>query len=126
MAQKILVVDDEHDYVALLSEILTSHGYEVRAAYDGQQAIDMVTKEKPDLIILDIKMPKLNGLEVGKFLGGDMRYEDIPFLMLTASNDFDDMKVGLKLGAISYLVKPFKQKVLLSLVDGLINKKPSA
>jgi len=125
MAKKILIVDDERDYVALLGEILTTHGYEVSLAYDGQQAIDMVSKDKPDLIILDIKMPRLNGWEVSKFLSNDTRYNNIPFLMLTACNDVDDIKSGMRLGAISYIAKPFKQEVLLALVDGLMNKKSS-
>lgn len=123
MAKKILVVDDERDYVGLLTEILTAHGYEVRGAYNGRQAIDMVNDYFPDLIILDIKMPELNGLEAAKFFSSDERYRDIPFLMLTASDDFDDIKMGMSLGAVSHLVKPFKQEVMLALVDGLLSKK---
>ena len=124
MAKKILVVDDERDYVELLRNILTEHGFEVSSAYDGQEAIDAVGKVKPDLIILDIKMPRMNGYEVCKALGEHQQYRHIPFLMLTACGEFDDIKFGMELGPISYIVKPFKQEVLLALVQGLIDHQP--
>jgi len=124
MAKRILVVDDERDYVELLKNILVEHGYEVSAAYDGKEVMDKLKVEIPDLIILDIKMPGLDGYQVSKLLADDARYKDIPFLMLTACGDFDDIKSGMKSGAASYLVKPFKQEVLLALVQGLMDQKP--
>jgi len=122
MKKKILVVDDEKDYVELIKNILTAHGYEVNIAYNGEEAMDAVNKEKPDLIILDIKMPKMNGYQVCELLGKDLRYRDIPFLMLTACGDAEEIKAGMKLGAVSYLVKPFKQTILLGLVQGLVDQ----
>ena len=126
MKRKILVVDDEHEYVALLSDILTTHGYGVISAYDGQQALEIISKDKPDLIILDVKMPNMNGWEVGKIINSDTRYSHIPFLMLTACGEFDDIKKGMELGAVSYISKPFKRDTLLALVEGLISKATSS
>jgi len=124
MAKKILIVDDERDYVELLSNILAIHGYEISVAYDGQEAMDALNNEIPDLIILDIKMPRLNGYEVCKLLANNARYKNIPFLILTACGEFDNVKLGIATAAVSYIVKPFKQEVLLGLVHGLIEQKP--
>lgn len=120
MGKKILVVDDEPGYVDLLRDMLVSKGYVVPTAYDGREAIAKVESEKPDLIILDIKMPKISGYEVCRLLRDDKRFKDIPVIMLTALRELEDVKTGMSLGAVSFVSKPFEQHTLLAMIHGLI------
>lgn len=120
MAKKILVVDDEPGFVELVTGILAARGYAVSSAADGRQAITMVNKDIPDLIILDIKMPHMSGYDVCRILRDNKRFKDIPIIMLTALAELDNVKTGMALGAVSYISKPFEQNTLLTLIHGLI------
>jgi DNA-binding response OmpR family regulator len=120
MAKKILIVDDDPDIVKLLQLRLENQGYNVIVAYDGQAGLDKVRKDNPDLVILDITLPKIDGYGVASILNADEKYKDIPIIMLTARNEFEDISKGMKLGAVSYFQKPFKADVLLGIIQGLV------
>lgn len=110
--RKILVVDDEIDNVVLLEKRLKATGYEVISAYDGDEAIDKAFNENPDLILLDIMMPKKDGFEVLKILRDNPKTKNIPVIMLTAKAEVSDKVRGLETGAIDYVTKPFDFKEL--------------
>jgi two-component system alkaline phosphatase synthesis response regulator PhoP len=118
--KKILVVDDEPNIVKTVESRLKASGYDVVAAYDGEECLDKVHQEKPDLIILDLMLPKLNGHEIHKKLKADNEYKDIPVVMLTASAELNDIKTGMETGADGYITKPFKAEVLLGIIQGLL------
>jgi len=120
MAKKILVVDDEPNIVKMVESRLKASGYEVIAAFDGQQALDKTKAEKPDLIILDIALPYLNGHEVCTALRADNDAKSIPIVMLTASGKANDIKTGMEKGADAYVAKPFNPTVLLGIIKGLL------
>lgn len=120
MLKKILVVDDEVVMTDTLQELFQSRGYDVMIANDGEEALVKVRAGSPDLIVLDIVMPKLDGMKVAQTLRSDKSYKDIPIIMLTARVDIEDTKEGLGLGAAAYVAKPFHVKTLLGIVDGLI------
>ena len=122
MAKKILVVDDEANIVELLQSRLEKNGYGVIVAYDGQEALEKTYKENPDLIILDIMLPKVDGYNVCKTLRSDDKYKAIPIIMLTARTLGQDIKMGMDLGAVSYVQKPFQPEVLLGIIQGLVKK----
>ena len=123
MATKILIVDDEPSIVMLLKARLEDSRYEVITGHDGQEALDKARQEKPDLIILDIMLPKIDGYKVASILKSDENTRDIPIVMLTARTLAQDIKAGMESGAVSYMQKPFKSEVLLAIVRGLINRK---
>nr|HPM43716.1 response regulator [Candidatus Omnitrophota bacterium] len=112
MAKKILVVDDESGMTATLKEIFQSRGYHVSVANDGEEAISKMRSTSPDLVILDIVMPKMSGLEVARILRSDKSFREIPIVMLTARTDIEDTKEGLALGAAAYVAKPFRTTTL--------------
>ncbi|KAF0119198.1 MAG: response regulator with CheY-like receiver domain and winged-helix DNA-binding domain [bacterium] len=114
--KKILVVDDERDILELLKYNLEKEGYQVFKVTTGEEAIEVVKRELPDLIILDLMLPAMDGLEVCKILKQDMRTGSIPIIMLTAKGEESDIIVGLKLGADDYITKPFSIKVLIARV----------
>jgi len=114
MKKKILLVDDEIDLVTAVTFRLNAEGYDVVAALDGQAALDMAKKEKPDLIILDLMLPKVNGYKVCSLLKADMRYNKIPIIMFTARVQEADKKMGFDAGANAYMTKPFESSVLLA------------
>lgn len=117
---KILIVDDELNLVKMLQSWLQDHRYDVIVAHDGQEALDKTYQEKPDLIILDIILPKIDGYGVAKMLRSDERCKDIPIIMLTSRNEAQDIKMGMDVGAVSYVQKPFKLEVLLGIIQGLV------
>lgn len=122
MAKKILVVDDEPLIVKLLQARLEKNGYNVVIAHDGQEALDKTYQENPDLIILDIMLPHIDGYYVCKALRSDEKYKAIPIVMLTGRTLAQDIKMGMDLGAVSYVQKPFKPNVLMGIIEGLIKK----
>ena len=126
MKQKILIVDDFVDTVELLSKRFRAEGYETAAAYDGEQALDQVNAVRPDLIILDIMMPKLNGLQVCERLRADEKNRHIPVLMLSAKSELPDKVDGLDIGADDYVTKPFEYKELAARVRALLAKKEAS
>jgi len=122
MAKKILVVDDEPHIVKLVEMRLKASGYDVISSHDGRQCLDMVRSEKPDLIILDLMLPSLNGYEVCHALRSDPVHKNIPIVMLSAKGKFNDMKTGLEKGVDAYVAKPFKTETLLGILKGLLGE----
>lgn len=117
---KILVVDDEQDAVDLVGFNLKQAGFQVVTAPDGAEALDKVHKHQPDLIVLDVMMPELDGLEVCKLLRRDSATAGIPILMLTAKATEVDRILGLELGADDYVTKPFSPRELVLRVRKLL------
>jgi DNA-binding response OmpR family regulator len=124
--RRVLVVDDERDIVDLVRYNLTKNGYEALVANDGQEALQIATRELPDLIILDLMLPGLNGTEVARRLKGDPRTAHIPIVMLTAKGEETDVIVGLTLGADDYVTKPFSIKILLARLATVLRRADSA
>jgi len=120
MAKKILIVDDEPNLVKILESRLKVNGYDVISAYDGQQGLDKVRQEKPDLVILDLMLPQLHGYEVCRQLRADSVHRDIPIVMLTASGKAGDIQEGINQGANAYIAKPFKPEALLGIIKALL------
>jgi len=110
---KILMVDDEPEFLEMVKTRLEAGGYEVITASDGQQGLDKAKKEKPDLIILDLMLPKMDGYKVCGFLKKDTRYSRIPIIILSARAQEEDMQLGEELGADAYIIKPFDAAALL-------------
>ncbi|NQU95192.1 MAG: response regulator [Candidatus Omnitrophica bacterium] len=120
--KRILIVDDEMQLVEMVKIRLEANGYETLAAYDGQTGLNMAKKEKPDLIILDLMMPKMDGYKVCALLKRDSRYSKIPVLIFTAKAQEEDAKMSEEAGADAYLVKPFEPEALLGKISGLLKE----
>ncbi|UCD55301.1 MAG: response regulator [Candidatus Omnitrophota bacterium] len=121
--KKILLVDDEMDLVKLVSSRLTNSGYDVVTAYDGREALDKVKTEKPQLIILDLMLPRIDGHKVCAMLKADARYNKIPVLIFTAKAETEDMELSKEAGADAYITKPFEPDALLKKIDELLKEK---
>jgi DNA-binding response OmpR family regulator len=119
MADKVLVVEDDITLLETLEYNLSRQGYEVLSAADGIKGLEMARKERPDLIVLDVMLPGLDGLEVCRVLRREM---SVPILMLTARADEVDKIVGLEVGADDYLTKPFNMRELLARVKALLRR----
>ena len=120
MSKKILLVDDEEDLVETISMRLEANNYDVISAYDGQEGLKKAREEKPDLIILDIMLPKLDGYQVCRMLKFDRTLNKIPIIMLTAMGQEEDQKTGVDVKADAYIIKPFDSKVLMDKVKELL------
>jgi len=118
--RRILVVDDEESIRKLLELILREAGYEVLFCEDGLQGYNLAKKEKPDLIILDLMLPKLDGHKVCRLLKFDTRFKEIPIIISTAKASEEDKKLAQDSGADAYLLKPFKKEELLQKIKELI------
>jgi DNA-binding response OmpR family regulator len=118
----ILVVDDEPDAIELADFNLRAAGFEVLTAADGNQALQLARKHKPDLILLDVMLPKIDGLEVCKLLRRDPATADIPVIMLTAKAAEIDRVLGLELGADDYVTKPFSPRELVLRIKNLLRR----
>ena len=119
MPQTILIVDDEKRLVSLVESYLIQEGYHVATAFNGKEALAVAAKEKPDLIILDIMMPEMNGYD---FMRVHRAERDTPIIMLTAKVEDDDKVIGLELGADDYVVKPFKPRELMARVRNVLRR----
>ena len=113
MPKKILVVDDEPDILRIVTFRLEKTGYEVITAINGQEALDLIEKDKPDLILLDLRLPIIDGYEVCRHLKGDKELKKIPVILLTASAVRDVEKKAKELNAEAYITKPFEPTELL-------------
>ncbi|MBI5444733.1 MAG: response regulator [Deltaproteobacteria bacterium] len=122
---KILVVDDNVDNVELLTKRLKASGYRTCEAYDGEQALEKIEEEEPDLVILDLMMPKLDGFEVCRRLKTDEKKRFIPIIMLTAKREVPDKIRGLDTGADDYVTKPFNPQELMARVKRLLALRSS-
>lgn len=120
--KKILVVDDEPDMVKAIALRLEASGFEVTLAYDGQEAMDKVQAARPDLIILDLMLPRIDGYKVCRLLKFDVKWRDIPIIMLTARAQESDKIMGQEVGADAYLTKPFKTEELMATVNQLVKQ----
>jgi len=118
--KKILVVDDSQDMRVILSMRLRINGYEVIMAQDGQEGLDMAKKDAPDLIILDLMLPKIDGYEVCRMLKFDDKYKNIPVIILSALDQQEDREKAVGSGADSYFIKPFDLELLLNKIQSLI------
>ena len=122
MAKKILIADDEPNITISLEFLLKREGYEVVVAHDGAEALERVRAERPDLAILDVMMPQLNGFEVCQDLRQDPEFKDLRIMMLTAKGRDTEVSKGLALGADVYMTKPFSTRELIAQVKALINR----
>src|SRR3954465_261334 len=118
--RRVLVVDDERDIAETVLYNLGRNGYEGLVAYNGNDGLEIAQRERPDLVVLDLMLPGIDGTEVARRLKGDPRTADIPIIMLTAKGEETDVVVGLTIGADDYVTKPFSMKILLArLASGL-------
>jgi len=120
--RRVLVVDDEKDLVDLISYNLTRSGFEVLTAYDGKDALELAQREIPDLVVLDLMLPGLDGTEVARRLKADSRTAGVPIVMLTAKGEETDVVVGLTIGADDYVTKPFSMKILLARINTVLRR----
>lgn len=118
-----MVVDDDPDAVTILKAVLEAKGYEVISALSGEELFSRLEEKKPDLILLDIMMPKIDGLEVLKRLRGSPPTSVIPVILLTAKVQYQDVLGGYKQGADYYLTKPFTSTQLLNAINLLLNSR---
>lgn len=118
--QTVLVADDDPDIQTLVVLRLERSGYRVLRASDGQEALDLALRELPDLAVLDITMPKLDGCEVTRTLRADARTADMPVILLTARVQDDDVLRGLEAGATDYVKKPFSPQELGARITSLL------
>ncbi len=119
MVKTIMVVDDEQRIVSVIESYLTQYGYQVVKAYDGDEALHIADSHKPDLIILDIMMPKLDGYE---FLREHRKTANTPVIFLTAKVEEEDKVLGLELGADDYIAKPFRPRELMARVKAVLRR----
>jgi len=119
---KILVVDDEIYIVHILDFSLGMEGYQVITALDGEQALEKARAEKPDLIVLDIMMPKLDGYETCKMLKSEDLTREIPVILLSAKGRNVDQKIGFEVGADDYITKPFSPRKLVERINAILGQ----
>jgi two-component system, OmpR family, alkaline phosphatase synthesis response regulator PhoP len=120
---QILVVEDEEDILELIEFNLKKEGYQVATATSGEKAIDLARRNPPQLILLDIMLPGMDGLEVCKLLKHDPATMQVPIVMLTAKGEESDIITGLEIGADDYMTKPFSPRVLVARVRNLLRRK---
>jgi two-component system phosphate regulon response regulator PhoB len=120
--EKILIVDDEKDIIELIQYNLEKEGYVVNHAFSGEQCLENVKSELPDLILLDLMLPEIDGVDVCKFLKNNPQTSHIPIIMLTAKGEETDIVLGLELGADDYIIKPFKVRELLARVKAVLRR----
>jgi two-component system alkaline phosphatase synthesis response regulator PhoP len=123
--QKILAVDDEEDILELLRFNLTKEGLVVVCAASGEEALKSAHSQRPDLILLDLMLPGMDGLEVARRLKKEDATKDIPVIMVTAKGEEADIVTGLEVGAEDYITKPFSRKVLIARVRAVLRRKAS-
>ena len=122
---KILVVEDSPTYLRNIADFLQGHEYEVITAVDGEEALEKAAKENPNLIVLDVILPKKNGFQVCRQLKTSPATQEIKILMITSKSQDSDRFWGLKQGADEYMTKPYVDDVLLANVTRLLSDKPT-
>lgn len=120
--EKILVVEDEEDVLELVRYNLTKNGYQADAAMSGEEALRKALTAAPDLILLDLMLPAVDGLEVCRTVKNDPRTQHVPVIMLTAKGEEADIVTGLEMGADDYIAKPFSPRVLLARVRAVLRR----
>jgi two-component system alkaline phosphatase synthesis response regulator PhoP len=122
MSLRILVVDDDKQIVRVLQSYLTQEGMTVLVAYDGEEALHLIRRERPDCVVLDLMLPKRSGLDLTRLVRADEQLAAIPILMLTAHVEDSDKIVGLELGADDYVTKPFNPHEVLARVRAILRR----
>jgi two-component system phosphate regulon response regulator PhoB len=120
---KILIVDDEEDILELVRYNLTREGFTTISAGSGEAALKLVRNEPPDLIVLDLMLPGVDGLEVARRIKGDADLRNIPIVMLTAKGEEADVVTGLELGADDYIIKPFSPKIMIARIKTVLRRQ---
>ncbi len=120
--KKILIIEDEEDIIELLKYNLVKSGFNVNYVMSGEEALSAVNKENPDLILLDLMLPGIDGLEVCRIIKNDSENLQIPIIMLTARGEEEDIIKGLKAGADDYITKPFSPKILLARIKTVLRR----
>jgi two-component system phosphate regulon response regulator PhoB len=121
--ERLLVVDDEEDILELVRYNLSKEGYDVTCAASGETALQQARRDLPDLILLDLMLPGVGGLDVCKLLKGDERTARVPIVMLTAKSEESDVVLGLEMGADDYITKPFSPRVVSARVRAVLRRK---
>lgn len=124
--EKILVVEDDKDILELITYNLEQEGYKVRTQTSGEGCLQQVRREKPDLLLLDLMLPGMDGLDICKLLKRDPETESLPIIMVTAKGEESDIVLGLELGADDYVTKPFSPKVLVTRIRAVLRRRRSA
>jgi two-component system alkaline phosphatase synthesis response regulator PhoP len=124
--QTILVVEDEEDIRELVKYNLAKEGYQVLTVATGEEAVEKIRAHRPVLVVLDLMLPGLDGLDVCKILKGDSRTRPIPVIMLTAKGEESDIVAGLEVGADDYITKPFSRQVLIARIRAVLRRKQRA
>ncbi len=122
---KVLVVDDEPDIVEILSYNLTKENFEVSKAYNGYEAVSFAMKNHPDLIIMDIRMPEMNGIEACRLIKKNEQMKNIPVLFLTADNDEYTSLSAVEAGGDHFVTKPIRPSILIGMIHELIKDFPN-
>lgn len=122
MPQRILVVDDDREIVRLTRAYLEQSGYHVLVAYDGETALHILRRERPDLVVLDLMLPDRHGYDVTRTVRGDTSLAAMPIIMLTARVEDHDKIVGLELGADDYVTKPFNPRELMARIRAVLRR----
>ncbi len=120
--KKILIVDDEQDIVESLKFVLEASDYICYCAYNGEDGLRLAKEIVPDLMILDVMMPKINGYKISRLLKFDNKYKDIPILMVTARTQMEDKLIGEETGVDEYITKPFELDDIVRIVDSYLKK----
>ena len=121
--KKILIVDDEADIIEILQFMLETSGYECVTAMDGEEGLKLAREINPDLIILDVMMPKINGYKISRLLKYDNKYKDIPIIMVTARSQLEDKAIGEETGVNEYITKPFELDAIVKKVEEYLGGK---
>ena len=124
MKKKILIIEDYNNIVEILTMRLSAMGYAVISAKDGQEGLTLARKEKPDLIVLDVTLPKMNGYKISRLLKFDSKYKDIPIIMLTSRETKLDEQIGLETGADEYIYKSDRTGKLLKTIRHFLDSAP--
>ena len=120
--KKILIVEDEPDFRVALRMRLEANGYDIIEADDGMKGLDAVRRQNPDLIILDVMLPKMNGFKLARLLKYSAKYKHVPLMMLTVMSQASDRKMGQAVGADAYMTKPYQPQELLNTIATLISR----
>ena len=120
MPHKILIVEDEHELLDFMKMRLEANGYEVIGAADGKEGFEKARQDKPDLILLDLMLPKIDGYWVCNLLKKDKRYVNVPVIIVTAKSAAEDKRLAKECGADAYMVKPFDIEELLAKIKHLL------
>ena len=121
--ERLLIVDDEKDFVRAIADRLEAKGFDIIEAFDGKEGLEKAYKEKPDVIVLDVMMPEMNGYDVCRKLKLDEKFKNTPVIMLTGKFQPNDVEFGKEMGADAYLTKPLDLELLLHKVNALLRLK---